>query len=96
MLSAWHTAAELVRKDLIKHFCSEKHQLIKIPTVFREELGLLRLLSGKNLWHVCTRTGECVCVCVRSCTSLVQKHAFGGKRWLFLSGKSWIDLNLDL
>lgn len=64
VLSAWHTAAELVRKDLIKHFCSEKHQLIKIPTVCREELGLLRLLSGKNLWHVCTRTGECVCVCV--------------------------------
>lgn len=57
VLGAWHTAAELVRKDLIKHFCTEKCQLVKIPTICRKELGSLKLLSGKFLWRVCTRTG---------------------------------------
>lgn len=61
MLGAWHTAAELVRKDLIKHFYAEKCQLVKIATVCRKELGSLKLLSGKFLWRVCTRTGGCVC-----------------------------------
>lgn len=57
VLGAWHTAAELVRKGLIKHFCTEKCQLVKIPTICRKELGSLKLLSGKFLWRVCTRTG---------------------------------------
>lgn len=61
-LGAWRTAAELVRKDLIKHFCAEKHQLVKIPTICRKELRSLKLLSGKFLWHVCTCTGVGVCM----------------------------------
>lgn len=61
MLSACHTAAELVRKDLIKHFCMKKCQLVKIPVVCRQELGFTETFFGK-VFVACVYTHRGVCV----------------------------------
>lgn len=93
--SKWHTAAELVRKDLIKRFCGKKCQLVKIPTVCREELGSPKVLSGKFLWRVCTRTGLCVCVCdpVLAGSLALTICIWRGRDFFFFWGKAalvWI------
>lgn len=57
-LGAWHAAAELVRKDLIKPFCAEKRQLVEIPG--RKRTGLAET-SLRNSFVACVYThGVCV------------------------------------
>lgn len=94
--SPWaeHTAAELVRKDLMKHFCT---------TVQSASSSGSQLSAGKSWCSLELFIREIFVACVYTHGGCVILYLPGArnvhlvcKRCLFLSGKSWIGLNLDL